>query len=348
MEARAGRVAAAPTAWRTAFATCNAPAGANDVVTRWLVLTRACVQPMTLTAAAIAGLLAVRAPGFNAGLFLLAALGLVVAHAANNLINDIFDERLGTDTADYPRALYAPHPVVSGMATRRGMVIAALLLNAVDLAIMVVLLAFRGWPVVAFAVAGLFVSVGYTAPVLRFKKRGLGEPAVLLIWGPLMVGGTYYAATGHLSWQVLAASVPYGLLCTAVLLGKHLDKLEWDRPLRIGTLPVLLGERAARDLTLGLMVAFYVLVAGLVVAGALPIPALLALLALPRLREAWPYLRRPRPERPPPDFPVWPLWYAAVAFVHTRRAGALLVAGLLLGALLGFTHLVWSPLAPPT
>ena len=333
-------------AWRTALATCNAPAGADDFISRWLVLTRACVQPMTVTAAAIAGLLAVRVPGFNVGIFLLAAAGLFIAHAANNLLNDIFDERLGTDTADYPRALYAPHPVVSGIATRTTLIRAALLLNAADLAILVVLLFLRGWPVAVFALVGLFVSVGYAAPWLRLKKRGLGEPGVFLVWGPLMVGGTYFAATGHLTWQILAASLPYGLLCTTVLLGKHLDKLDWDRPLNIGTLPVLLGEVTARKLTVALMIAFYPATVVLVVVGALPIPALLALLALPRLRKAWPYLTRPRPQRPPPDFPVWPLWYAAAAFVHTRRAGALLVAGLLLGAVLGFTNWVWSPLAP--
>ena len=84
------------------------------------------------------------------------------------------------------------------------------------------------------------------------------------------------------------------------------------------------------------MVGFYVAVVVLVVVGALPVPALLALLGLTRLRQAWPYLRRPRPAKPPPDFPVWPLWYAAVTFVHTRRAGALLLVGLLVGALLGF------------
>jgi len=78
-------------AWRVVMSTCNAPAGASDVVSRWLVLTRACVQPMTLTSAAIAGLLAVRAPGFNPWLFLLAAVGIVLAHAGNNLVNDILD-----------------------------------------------------------------------------------------------------------------------------------------------------------------------------------------------------------------------------------------------------------------
>jgi 1,4-dihydroxy-2-naphthoate octaprenyltransferase len=40
----------------------------------------------------------------------------------------------------------------------------------------------------------------------------------------------------------------------------------------------------------------------------------------------------PRPDEPPKDFPVWPLWYAAVAFVHLRRPVALLVAGLFLAA----------------
>jgi 1,4-dihydroxy-2-naphthoate polyprenyltransferase len=31
---------------------------------------------------------------------------------------------------------------------------------------------------------------------------------------------------------------------------------------------------------------------------------------------------------------VWPLWYAALAWVHVRQAGGLLVAGLAIGALL--------------
>ena len=323
-------------AWRVVMSTCNAPAGANDVVSRWLVLTRACVQPMTLTSAAIAGLLAVRAPGFNAPLFGLAAAGIVLAHAGNNLVNDIFDESLGADTADYPRALYAPHPVISGMATRRTLITAFLALNLLDLAILVTLTAFRGWPVVAFALLGLLGSVGYAAPVLRFKKRGLGEPVVFLVWGPLMVGGTYFAATGSLPWQVVAASIPYSILCTTVLFGKHIDKIQWDAPLHIGTLPVLLGERVARAATLALMVAFYLLLPVLVLLGALPWPSLVALLGVERLWKSWPYLRRPRPTKRPENMPVWPLWFAAVTFVHTRRAGALLVLGLLVGALLGF------------
>src|SRR5205814_3466464 len=149
----------------------------------------------------------------------------------------------------YPRGMDAPHPVLSGMITRKGLAAASLVVNLADLAILVVLTAARGWPVIAFAVGGFVLSAAYTAPPLRLKKRGLGEPDVLVVWGPLMVGGTYYSAVGHVPWQVVAASVPYGLLCTAVLMGKHVDKLPWDAAESIRTLPVILGDAAARRAT---------------------------------------------------------------------------------------------------
>ena len=199
-------------------------------------------------------------------------------------MNDLFDVEVGADTDSYPRALYAPHPVLSGMISRGRLARAALFVNVVDLGILVVLAWYRGWPVVGFAVAGFALSVAYTAPPLRLKKRGLGEPDVFVVWGPLMVCGTYYAAVGHLPWEIVAASVPYGLLCTAVLMGKHIDKAPFDEPLGIRTLPVVLGERRARAATVAMMVAFYVAVVTCVAVRALPWPALLSLGARPQVR----------------------------------------------------------------
>jgi 1,4-dihydroxy-2-naphthoate octaprenyltransferase len=285
----------------------------------------------------IAGLLAVRQPGFEWGWYLLALLGIVLAHAANNLMNDLFDLEVGLDSEEYPRGLYAPHPVLSGMITRKGLATASLAVNVLDLGILVVLTAVRGWPVIVFAVSGFLLSAAYTAPPLRLKKRGLGEPDVLVVWGPLMVGGTYYSAVGHLPWEVIAASIPYGLLCTAVLMGKHVDKLPWDEAEGIRTLPVILGEARARKVTQGLMAAFYAIVAIDVALGALPWPALVAFAALPTAIQAWRTIGQPKPASPPKDFPIWPLWFAAFAFLHTRRAGALLVLGLLVAALADIT-----------
>jgi 1,4-dihydroxy-2-naphthoate polyprenyltransferase len=319
--------------WRYVLATTNPPKGHVDPVSRWLVLTRAAVLPMTLTAALIAGLLGVNAPGFEWWLFALATVGILLAHAANNLMNDLFDLDVGTDSDNYPRALYAPHPVLSGMVTRKRLTAAALLVNALDLVILVVLYLERGWPVVAFALGGFFVSAAYTAPPLRLKKHGLGEPSVLVVWGPLLVGGVYYSAVGNIPWEIIAASIPYGLLCTAVLMGKHVDKIPWDEPAGTHTLPVLLGEATSRRVTQGLMAGFYVAIVALVIEGALPWPSLLAFGALPALRGVWKAFDQPRPAEPPPNWPIWPLWYAAYAFVHTRRAGLLFVVGLGIAAI---------------
>lgn len=321
--------------WVYALRTTNPPPhGPVDVVTRWLVVTRAAVLPMTLFAGLVAALLAVGKPGLDWRWLLLAIAGITLAHIANNLMNDLYDTQTGTDSASYPRALYAPHPVLSGLVSRRTLLVAIAAVNLADLAILIVLTWARGWPVVAFALSGFVLSVAYTAPPVRLKKRGLGEPDVFVVWGPLMVCGTYYSAVGSVDWSVVLASLPYGLLCTTVLMGKHIDKIPYDAPLGIHTLPVILGETRARAVTLAMMVGFYVLAAVAVAAGAMPWPALLVVLALPRLVKVWPYFRRPPPDEPPKGYPVWPLWYAALAWVHVRQAGTLLVVGLAVGALL--------------
>ena len=321
--------------WRWGFVlkTCNPPPGKVDVVSKWLVLVRACVFHLTVTSAAIGGLLAVGEPGFDPWLFGLAGAGLLLAHAANNLMNDLFDLESAIDTQSYPRALYAPHPVLSGLISRRGLALASVVVNFLSLGVLVWLTIERGWAIPAFALAGFFISAGYAAPPLRLKKRGLGEPGVFIVWGPLMVGGTYYAAPGSIPGEIIAASVPYALLATTVLMGKHIDKLPWDAPANIRTLPVVLGEHTARAATLGMMLGFYVSIAALVIAGALPAWTLLSFLGVIRLVQVWRAYMQPKPAEPPKGYPVWPLWYAPVAFVHARRAGALFLLGLAIAAI---------------
>ncbi|MEA2452783.1 MAG: 1,4-dihydroxy-2-naphthoate polyprenyltransferase [Actinomycetota bacterium] len=319
--------------WGRIMKTCGCTdPRALDPFGRILLITRACVQPMTLTSAAIAGTLASAAENVHWDLFALSSLGIVVAHAANNMINDYFDHAEGLDTVDYPRTQYAPHPVDAGVVTKGGLGRAILFANAIDLVIMVLLVAARGWAIAAFAVAGLFISVAYVAPPLRLKAKGLGEPSVFIIWGPLMVGGTYYAATGTIPGDVVWASVPYALLVTTVLMGKHIDKLEWDRTAGVFTLPVLLGEEKARWATRALFAAFYLSVAGLVIADVLTPWALLAVLAGQAFIRVWKTFGHDRPQSPPERYPLWPLWFGPWAFLHARRAGALLVLGMLLGA----------------
>lgn len=306
---------------------------AMDTVSRWLLITRASVFPMTIISAAIGGLLALAAPEAHGVYFALALVGLVLAHAANNMINDYFDLESGVDTDAYVRTQYAPHPVLSGLVSKTGLILAIAVVNLLDLGILLYLTEARGWPVAAFALLGLFISVFYVAPPLQLKHRGLGEPGVFLVWGPLMVGGTYYVTTGSFAPWVLVASLPYAILVTAVLIGKHIDKFEADTEKGIRTLPVIIGKERSLFLNQELMASFFIFVLCLVLVGTLGVWTLLVFLALPKLWQVLKVYNRPRPETAPPNFPIWPLWYVAWAFLVTRRAGMLFVLGLILNAI---------------
>jgi len=320
--------------WKQAMLTMQVPDERLDLVSRWLIMTRTAVTPMTLTSGLIGGLLASHASHPNWLYFALALVGLWLAHASNNLTNDYFDLVNGVDTASAPRALYAPHPVLAGWLSRRQLMLAIAVLNLIDAAIMGVLFLVRGWPVVAFGVMGLFISVFYVAPPLRLKHHGLGEPGVFIVWGPLMVCGTYYVTAGALPGSIWLASIPYAILVTTVLFGKHIDKTPYDSAQNVRTLPVILGEQHALLLNEALMVLFYAVTVGLVLGGVIGLWALLVLAALPMLRRTLALYSQPKPQKPPAGYPVWPLWYVSAAFVHTRRAGALLVLGLLLNAVM--------------
>ncbi len=336
-DAVVGQRESLPKKWLYVLATTNPPKGTLDPVSKWLWLTRAGVLPMTLVAAGLGGLLAVfRDASVNWVYFVVAAVGLVLAHMANNIMNDLFDLEVGTDTKDYPRNLYSPHPVISGVVTRGRLAMYALIVNVMCLGIMISLTVARGPAIIGFALGGFALSAAYTAPPIRLKKHGLGEPTVVAVWGPLMVGGVYYAATGTIPGAVLLASLPYAVLCTTVLMGKHIDKAPWDGPAGTRTLPVILGDGPARQVTRGMFVVFYALVAGLVVARILPIGTLLVFASLPLLARVWKVYGSPKPAESPMPNPVWPLWFAPHSFLLTRRAGGLLILGMIAGAILGW------------
>jgi 1,4-dihydroxy-2-naphthoate octaprenyltransferase len=140
-------------------------------------------------------------------------------------------------------------------------------------------------------------------------------------------------ATGELPGWVWLASLPYAILVTTVLFGKHIDKIEPDAAKGIRTLPVILGETTARRVAQVLMVAFYPIVIGAAAVGFIGPWVALVVLGIPRLVAVLGVFEKPRPDEPPPHYPTWPLWFVGFAFVHTRRAGGLLIAGLLLNAL---------------
>ena len=145
-----------------------------DTVGKWLVMTRAAVFPMTIWSGTIGALLAAetaRVTGLVTVDYIavvLAIVGLVLAHAANNLINDYFDMTGGVDTEGYVRALYAPHPVLSGWVTKSTLRNAIIGLTLIDGLIMLLLAYWHGPLVIAFAAYG---AVRLTEKLRRRHER---------------------------------------------------------------------------------------------------------------------------------------------------------------------------------
>lgn len=297
---------------------------------RYLIAVRAAVLPLTLFAALFGGLLALPWTPAEGWRLLLATVALLFAHAAGNLLNDQIDWALGVDRDRYFRARYGVHPLAQGLMHPLGHLLLLALTAAVALWLGIALCRQAGAPAWWLAGAGSALLVFYTWPL---KRIALGELAIFLIWGPLLVGGVYWLVSDDWGPEILLLSMLFGLGPTVVVLGKHADKRSDDAARGLRTLSVVLGPVWAPRVM--------VLAAVLQVGGGLgwatvtgEWPYLLLLAALPALFGLIRVGLRRRPTARPKRFPVavWPLWYGAAAFRFARASSlALLAAALING-----------------
>ena len=244
-------------------------------------------RPFALTASIVpvcaAGALALLDGLMSWGLFALALVAAVLLQVGTNVINEVYDVRKGIDSITSPRASQA---LVTGRVTEKDAFRLAYSAFAACAVLGLVLVAVRGWPLLLIGAFGLVMGWGYTAPPLQYKYRALGLPLVFLLMGPLMVVGGYYAVTGQWSWQAAVASVPIGLLVTAILHGNEWRDIGEDARAGIRTISISAGRSVAHWIYVVLLVGAYVTLALGVAFGLLPRLSLLAVLSMPLLVQA--------------------------------------------------------------
>lgn len=308
-----------------------------DIISKWLISTRAAVLIMTFISATLAGLFAWRDGTFQFIPWLTLTLGLILAHAANNIFNDYTDFVRGIDKDNYFRTIYGAQPIASGLMTKRQHLTYFAVTGILALVAGIYLIAINAWDPTIWILLGLgaFFVLFYTWPL---KGLALGEIAVLIVWGPLMIGGGYYVLSRVWDWNVVIASLPYVLGVTTVIFGKHIDKIEIDSEKRIYTLPVLIGEKAGRYSILAMMVLPYVFTGYLIAIRFFTPVMALVLFALPTFFKVYPSLLTPKPAERPADFPDgqggWPLYFAPLGFWNNRSFGSLFMLGVLLDVLI--------------
>ena len=310
---------------------------ALDVISKWLIATRAAVLVMTFISSALAGLFAWRDGSFSFLPWLFLTLGLILAHASNNIFNDYTDFVRGVDKDNYFRTIYGAQPVASGLMTKRQHLTYFAVTGLLALAAGLYLIFINASDPLIWILLGLgaFFVLFYTWPL---KYIALGEVAVLVVWGPLMIGGGYYVLAHTWNWNVVIASLPYVLGVTTVIFGKHIDKFAIDKAKGIHTLPVVMGEKAARYAVIAMMVLPYIFTFYLIAVKFFTPVLLIVLFAIPTLRQVLPAFQKPKPETRPADFPDgqggWPLYFAPMGFWNNRKFGSLFMFGVLIDVLL--------------
>ena len=307
---------------------------ALDIVSKWLIATRSAVTLVTVYSCVISGILACRDGYFSWVPFLIVTLGLFIAHGTNNLLNDYTDYSRGVDKDNYFRTQYGVHPLVQGFFTKpqqlRWFFVSGVLATLAGIYALVYT-DFSPVVIGLFAL-GAVVLLAYTYP---FKYWGLGEFAIFLIWGPIMIAGVYFVLSGVWNWNVVLAGVPYGLGVASINVGKHIDKHDDDKARGVGTFPVRVGETFARRVDQVALVLIYAVILYLVFVPRYFTPAMLIVLFA--FKHAWraiKLLNHPRPAAPPAGYPAWPTWFSAATFFHNRQFGGLLILGLIIDALL--------------
>ena len=123
-----------------------------------------------------------------------------------------------------------------------------------------------GEGVVYLTLVGTFFVIFYTWPPKHFA---LGEISVLLVWGPLLVAGSYFVMAGKLSSSILTISLVYGTGPALLILGKHIDKIDDDRARKMQSLPLVIGSPSAQYTGLGLVAVQWCLLATLILTQAM-------------------------------------------------------------------------------
>ena len=215
---------------------------------------------------------------------LLTLIGGSFAHLAINVTNDIFDTLSGADEANTTPTQFSggSRVAVYDLVSIRGLSWLAIALFGVAAAIGLLLVAITGsLTLLWIGLAGILVGVAYTAPPLKLVYRGLGEIAVAVGFGPIMLLGAYVVQTGRLAWEPFVVSLVPGILIALILFVNEIPDRRSDAEAGKLTLPVRLAPDVIRTGYLVAALAAFAVIAGGVVGGLLPWPTLIALAAMP-------------------------------------------------------------------
>jgi len=239
-------------------------------------------RPRTLTATyaplGLAAVIAIQHGVFDLVRFVLSLIAALLLQIAANLINEYFDFKRG---ADELKTAGQGMIIKNAVLSPRDVLLGAIVTVVVAVIIGLYLLSQTGLLLFWIGLGGVLVVITYTAGPFPLAYNGLGEIAVFIFMGPLMVLGAYYVMARDFSWTPVICGLPIGFMVAAILHANNVRDLEADRAVNKNTLAVRLGRPGARIEYVILVGGAYVMVGVLILLRVMPITTLLVLITLP-------------------------------------------------------------------
>jgi 1,4-dihydroxy-2-naphthoate octaprenyltransferase len=250
---------------------------ADSLKIRWRAL-RAYSFTATIIPVTVAFLFA-RAQGLPVDwpLFPLMLFCALLLHAGVNLLNDYYDFILGFDT---PEARGSSGLLIEKKVSPSYLLKWGRAYIGGGAAVGLVLAAIRGWPLLLMGIAGV-TGAWFYSHRRGYKYKGLGEPFVFVLMGPLLFDSAFYIATGTLTVEAAWPALSCGCLVTAILLVNNLRDVKMDAGAGFVTLPMRLGLRQSKRLYALFFIIAFIIPPVLFASGTFKIAVLLPELCLP-------------------------------------------------------------------
>lgn len=194
--------------------------------------------------------------------FIVSIAGIFLIETGKHAINEAVDYFTGVDRFVAPdkRTPFSGgrKTIVDGTLSLLEVSIIGILAMGAAALVGLYIVAFREFSVLWIGLAGFFIAAFYTLPPMKFVYNGLGEIAVGVTYGPLIVMGTFLVQTHYLALLPLLVSIPVGFLITNVLWINQFPDYEADKQGNKRNWVVRLGKKRSLYIFTVLYVLTYI------------------------------------------------------------------------------------------
>jgi len=213
--------------------------GNKNSVKNWILAIRPKTLPAAIAPILMGLALAFREDSHHIPLVLLTLIVALLIQIGTNLVNDYSDFKKGADT----ETRVGPTRVTqAGLITSKEMKIGMMIVLVLIILFSIPLVSIGGVPILIIGILAVISGILYTAGPFPLGYKGLGDIFVLIFFGPVAVGGTYYLQTLDLNLNVVLSGFGPGFLSMAILCINNLRDYNNDKNIGKNTLVVILGK----------------------------------------------------------------------------------------------------------